>query len=244
MDNIKLYNGDCLKIMKSIPDNSIDFILTDLPYSVTALEWDKIIPFEKLWEEYNRIIKPNGAIALFGQEPFSSYLRMSNIKDYKFDWYWEKERLTNISQVKRRAGKTIETISMFYKKQPTYNPQFFRYEGKPRTNKVKDGKLGVLTDSQCKKEFEYKDNGLRYPTQVLKFQRDILTSNLHPTQKPVALLEFFINTYTNEGETVLDSCMGSGSTGVACKKLNRNFIGIELDNKYFEIAEKRIKSIC
>lgn len=244
MDNIKLYNGDCLKIMKSIPDNSIDFILTDLPYSVTALEWDKIIPFEKLWEEYNRIIKPNGAIALFGQEPFSSYLRMSNIKDYKFDWYWEKERLTNISQVKRRAGKTIETISMFYKKQPTYNPQFFRYEGKPRTNKVKDGKLGVLTDSQCKKAFEYKDNGLRYPTQVLKFQRDILTSNLHPTQKPVALLEFFINTYTNEGETVLDSCMGSGSTGVACKKLNRNFIGIELDNKYFEIAEKRIKSIC
>lgn len=238
---IELYNGDCLLEMKKIKNNSIDFILTDLPYSVTALEWDKIIPFEKLWEEYNRIIKPNGAIALFGQEPFSSYLRMSNIKDYKFDWYWEKERLTNISQVKRRAGKTIETISMFYKKQPTYNPQFFRYEGKPRTNKVKDGKLGVLTDSQCKKAYEYKDNGLRYPTQVLKFQRDILTSNLHPTQKPVALLEFLINTYTNEGETVLDSCMGSGSTGVACVNTKRNFIGIEIDKNYFEIAKERIE---
>lgn len=237
----ELYNGDCLLEMKKIKNNSIDFILTDLPYSVTALEWDKIIPFEKLWEEYNRIIKPNGAIALFGQEPFSSYLRMSNIKDYKFDWYWEKERLTNISQVKRRAGKTIETISMFYKKQPTYNPQFFRYEGKPRTNKVKDGKLGVLTDSQCKKAFEYKDNGLRYPTQVIKFQRDILTSNLHPTQKPVALLEFLIKTYTNEGEIVLDSCMGSGSTGVACVNTKRNFIGIEIDKNYFEIAKERIE---
>ena len=148
---IELYNGDCLEKMKDIPDKSIDFILTDLPYSVTVLEWDKIIPFDKLWEQYNKIIKTNGAIALFGQEPFSSYLRMSNIKDYKFDWYWEKERLTNISQVKRRAGKTVETISMFYKKQPTYNPQFFRYDGKLRTNKIGEGKLGVLTDSQCKK---------------------------------------------------------------------------------------------
>ena len=241
MSDIILYKGDCLQEMNNIADGSIDFILTDLPYNTTALDWDKLIPFDKLWEQYNRIIKPNGAIALFGQEPFSSYLRLSNIKDYKFDWYWEKERLTNIAQVKKRAGKTVETISMFYKKQPTYNPQFIKYDGKPRTNKIKDGKLGVLTDSSCKTPYEYHDNGLRYPTQVLRYQRDILTSNLHPTQKPVALLEFLINTYTNEGETVLDSCMGSGSTGVACKNLNRNFIGIEIDDDYFNIANERLK---
>lgn len=147
-----LINDDCLNAMKNIPNESIDMILTDLPYGTTKCKWDIVIPFEPLWEQYNRIIKSNGAILLFGQEPFSSLLRMSNIKDYKYDYYWEKERLTNISQVRRRAGKTIETISVFYKKQPTYNPQMVRYDGVPRSNKVKNGKLGNIIDEGGEKE--------------------------------------------------------------------------------------------
>ena len=233
----ELLNGDCLELMKDIPDGSIDMILCELPYGTTKCSWDVLIPFEPLWEQYNRVIKDNGVICLFGQEPFSSFLRVSNINNYKYDIYWEKERLTNINQVKKRVGKTIETISIFYKKQCTYNPQMIKYNGQPRTNKVKSGKMGVLTDQQEKKVIEYKDIGWRYPTQVWKFQRDCLTSNLHPTQKPVALLEELIKTYTDEGETVLDNCMGSGSTGVACLNTNRKFIGIELDDNYFEIAE-------
>ena len=239
--NTQLLQGDCLELMKGIPDGSIDMILCDLPYGTTKCSWDVLIPFEPLWEQYNRIIKDNGVICLFGQEPFSSFLRVSNINNYKYDVYWEKERLTNINQVKKRVGKTIETISIFYKKQCTYNPQMIKYNGQPRTNKVKNGKMGVLTDQQEKKVIEYKDTGWRYPTQVWKFQRDCLTSNLHPTQKPVALLEELIKTYTNEDETVLDNCMGSGSTGVACIHTNRNFIGMELDKNYFDIAKERIE---
>lgn len=242
MSNIKLLQGDCLELMKDIPDKSIDMVLCDLPYGTTSCQWDIIIPFEKLWEQYHRVCKTNASIILFGQEPFSSYLRISNIKEYRYDWYWQKERLTNIAQVKKRAGKTVETISVFYKKQPTYNPQMIKYNGKPRTNKVKNGTLGTLIDAQTKKVIEYKDNGLRYPTQILKFQRDCLSCNLHPTQKPVALLEYLIKTYTNENETVLDNCMGSGSTGIACLNSNRNFIGIELDKSYYDVAVKRINN--
>lgn len=242
MSNIKLLQGDCLELMKDIPDKSIDMVLCDLPYGTTSCQWDIIIPFEKLWEQYHRVCKTNASIILFGQEPFSSYLRISNIKEYRYDWYWQKERLTNIAQVKKRAGKTVETISVFYKKQPTYNPQMIKYNGKPRTNKVKNGTLGMLIDDQTKKVIEYKDNGLRYPTQILKFQRDCLSCNLHPTQKPVALLEYLIKTYTNENETVLDNCMGSGSTGIACLNSNRNFIGIELDKSYYDVAVKRINN--
>lgn len=240
---LELFNGDCLKIMPNIPSASVDAIITDLPYGSSKCTWDTIIPFADLWEQYNRIIKDNGAIVLFGQEPFSSMLRLSNLNNYKYDIYWEKERLTNINQVKKRVGKTIETVSIFYKKQCTYNPQMVKYEGKPRSNKVKDGKLGALTDQQEKKVFEYKDNGWRYPTQVWKFQRDCLTSNLHPTQKPIALLEELIRTFTNENDIVLDSCMGSGSTGVAALNLNRSFIGIELDERYFNIAKERIEDV-
>lgn len=194
-----------------------------------------------MWEQLKRIIKPNGAVVLFGQEPFSSILRLSNIKEYKYDWYWEKERLVNIQQVKKRAGKTVETLSVFYSRQPTYNPQMQAYTGKLRTNRVKDGSLGILTDSNTQKVVEYVDKGVRYPTQVLKFKRDILTSNLHPTQKPVALMEYLIKTYTNEGETVLDFTAGSFTTGVACVNLNRKFIGIEMDEGYFNIGVNRIK---
>lgn len=240
MVNINLMNGDCLELMKAIPDGSVDLVLTDPPYGTTACKWDSIIPLEPMWEQLKRVIKPNGAIVLFGQEPFSSALRLSSPKWYKYDWYWEKERITNIAQVKKRAGKVIENISIFYSKQPTYNPQMVKYEGKKRSNKVKDGRMGKLIDNTNKKVIEYNDTGWRYPTQVLKYKRDILTSNLHPTQKPVALMEYLIRTYTNEGETVLDFTMGSGTTGVACVNTNRNFIGIELDKDYFEIAQDRI----
>ena len=233
--------GNCLELLKEIPEKSIDLVLCDLPYGTTKCNWDVIIPLELLWKEYIRICKDNAPILLFGQEPFSSVLRTSNLEMYKYDWYWEKERLTNIAQVKRRAGKTIETISVFYKKQPTYNPQMTVYTGTPRTNKVKNGKLGKLLDQQEKAVHEYKDNGLRYPTQLLKFTRDCLICNLHPTQKPVALLEYLIRTYTNIGDTVLDNCMGSGSTGVASINTKRNFIGFELDHCYFEVAKKRIE---
>ncbi len=237
-----LYKGDCIEVMdRLIADGvKVDAIITDPPYGTTACKWDSVIDLDLMWLELNRIIKPNGAIVFFGIEPFSSALRMSNIKNYKYDWIWEKERLTNIAQVKKRAGKTTENIMVFYSKQCLYNPQMVKYNGKPRTNKVKNGKMGKLTDSGNKKVFEYKDTGWRYPTQVLKFKRDILTSNLHPTQKPIALLEYLIKTYTNENELVLDFTMGSGTTGVACKNLNRNFIGIEMDDNYFEIAKERI----
>lgn len=278
--NYKLLNGNCLNLLKMIPDNSVDMVLCDLPYGLTNETWDSVIPmndfivfnnknleftdfaflqyknnvsfektierFEKekqmgLWSLYKKIVKPNGAILLFGNEPFSSYLRTSNKKSYKYDWYWEKERLTNIAQVRKRAGKTVETISVFYDKQPTYNPQMSIYTGPLRKNKVKNGKLGKLTDNQEKSAYEYHDNGTRYPTQILKFKRDILTSNLHPTQKPVALLEYLIKTYTNEGDLVLDNTMGSGSTGIACLNINRKFMGIEIDEKFYEISKLRMK---
>ena len=197
---IQLYQGDCLEVMKQIPDKSVDMVLCDLPYGTTACSWDIVIPFEPLWNEYNRIIKDNGVVALFGQEPFSSYLRISNIKNYKYDWYWKKERLTNITQVKKRAGKVIETISIFYSKQPIYNPQMTVYTGIPVKNKPKNGVLGKLVDSSTKPVFAYEDNGLRYPIQLLEFSRNCNTSeHIHPTQKPVALLEYLIKTYTNGG---------------------------------------------
>lgn len=238
---IDLYNGDCLEVMQNIEEHSVDLILCDLPYGVTACEWDKILDYNKLWECYKRVLKENGAVLLFGIEPFSSELRLSNRAWYKYDIYWEKERLSNINQVKKRVGKTVETISVFYKKQPTYNPQMIKYEGPKRTNRVKNGKLGKLTDEQGNKKVkEYNDTGLRYPTQVWRFKRDCLTSNLHPTQKPIALLEELIKTFTNEGDMVLDNCMGSGSTGVACKNLGRDFIGIELNEEFYNIAVQRI----
>lgn len=236
-----LIKGDCLIEMQSIQDKSIDLILCDLPYGTTKCSWDIIIPFDKLWEQYERIVKDNGAIVLFGQEPFSSLLRVSNLQMYRYDIYWEKERLTNVMQVKKRVGKTVETISVFYKNQPTYNPQMIKYDGPLRSNKVKNGKLGKLIDDNNDKLVkEYYDTGYRYPTQIWKFKRDILKSNLHPTQKPVALLEELIKTFSNEGDLILDNCMGSGSTGIACINTNRHFIGIELDEKYFDIAKERI----
>ena len=237
---ISLYNADCLKQMQEIENHSIDCIICDLPYGTTKCAWDILIPFDNLWKEYKRIIKKNGAIILFGQEPFSTLLRNSNLQDYKYDIYWEKERLTNVNQVKKRVGKTIETISVFYNAQCTYNPQMVKHDGPLRSNKVKNGKLGALTDIQEHKVIEYNDTGWRYPTQLWHFKRDILKCNLHPTQKPLALTEALVRTFSNENDLILDNCMGSGTTGVACKKLNRNFIGIELNKEYFDIAKNRI----
>ena len=240
MPKIELIQGDCLEKMKDIPDKSIDMILCDLPYGTTACKWDTIIPFEPLWEQYERIIKDNGAIVLTASQPFTSALITSNLKMFKYCWYWEKERLTNISQVKRRAGKTVEECCVFYKKQPIYNPQMIKYDGKKRSNKVKNGVMGKLTDNNTKKVKEYVDTGFRYPTQVIRIQRDTLICNLHPTQKPVALFEYLIKTYTNEGDIVLDNVAGSGTTGVACKNLNRNYILIEKEPEYIDIINKRL----
>ena len=195
-----------------------------------------------MWTSIKELRKDNTPVLLFGNEPFSSRLRLSNIEEYRYDIYWQKERATNIFQVKRRPGKIIENVSVFYKKQPTYNPQMVKYDGPKRTNKVKNGKLGILVDSGNRKQYEYQDKGVRYPLQIVQFKRDILSSNLHPTQKPLELMKYLVNTYTNEGDTVLDFTMGSGTTGLACVLLNRNFIGIELNKEYFDIAENRISS--
>ena len=237
MSKIDLYNGDCLEIMKNISDKSVDMILCDLPYGTTACKWDTVIPFEPLWEQYNRIIKDNGAIVLFGSEPFSSALRMSNIKNFKYDWIWDKvNRYTGYGSCKYAPLKRYEIVSVFYKSKPTYNPQMM--QGKPY-KKTGDYSSKIYGTDKIKKHG--KNNGERYPFNILQYKGDDKKNGfLHPTQKPVALLEYLIRTYTNEGETVLDFTMGSGSTGVACVNTNRRFIGIELDDKCFEIAKQRI----
>lgn len=244
---IQLYKGDCLEVMKKIPDKSVDMILCDLPYGTTMCKWDTVIPFKPLWEAYNRIIKDNGAIALFGSEPFSSFLRMSNIKKYRYDIIWEKERPTNIFTIKKQVGKVHENISIFYKKQPTYNPQFEKAiqptnnnKNKNKSQQSKMNKTEVFGDFVFEISDTY-DNSKRYPRSIIKVNRGTKSIRLHPTQKPVALIEYLVKTYTNEGDLVLDNCMGSGTTGVACKHLGRNFIGIELDDKYFQIAKNRIE---
>lgn len=238
-----LIRGDCIEVMEELIKQNVkvDAVITDIPYGTTSCAWDVVISFDKMWNCLKKIRKDTTPILLFGNEPFNSYLRISNIDEYKYDIYWQKERATNIFQLKKRPAKVIETINVFYNKQCTYNPQMTKHSGPLRTNKIKNGKLGILVDSQNRKPNEYKDNGTRYPLQIVQFKRDILTSNLHPTQKPLKLMEYLVKTYTNEGDTVLDFTMGSGTTGIACKKLNRNFIGIELNKNYFDIAKKRIE---
>ena len=239
---IDLRQGDCLELMKDIPDKSIDMILCDLPYGTTACKWDIVMPFDKLWEQYNRIIKNNGAIVLFGSEPFSSKLRMSNLKLYKYDWKWLKSRKTGFQLVRKRPLKCYEDILVFYKKQPTYhNTELIKLE-KPINSYRKNGKSGTLLNTvKCQKGRmqEYTN----YNKDILCFNNEHNVNAFHPTQKPVDLLEYLVKTYTNENDVVLDNCMGSGSTGVACKNLNRNFIGIELDEKYFNIAKERIENV-
>ena len=235
---IQLIKGECIEQMKLIPSGSIDAIITDPPYGTTACKWDSVIPFDAMWEQLNRIVKPNGAIVLFGSEPFSSALRMSNIKNYKYDWIWEKSRPTGFFLAKKQPMKIHEFIHVFYKKQCLYNP----IKTKAEESKIDKRKTLNPTISHYLggiKKNRVKDDGMRYPLTIQKFP-SISQKGQHPTQKPVELMEYLIKTYTNEGETVLDFTMGSGSTGVAAKNLNRDFIGIELDDKYFEIAENRI----
>ena len=242
MSEIRLIHGDCLEVMKEIPDGSVDMVLTDPPYGTTACKWDSVIPFEPMWEQLKRVIKPNGAIALFGSEPFSSALRMSNIKNYKYDWKWRKSKANGFLNVKKMPLKDLEDICVFYKKLPTYNPQnVIKVNKKVINNKGKKDNTKHISghNGGSMKKDEYIQEFTNYPKQVLDFK--IESKPLHNTQKPVALMEYLIKTYTNEGETVLDFTMGSGSTGVACVNLNRNFIGIELDENYFNIAKDRIE---
>ena len=243
---MKLYNGNCLEIMKLIDDNSIDFILTDLPYGTTQYDWDKQVPVEEMWSQIKRIRKDRTAIALFGLEPFSSFLRLSNIEEYRYDWIWEKDKGTGQAFSKKQPMRKNENISIFYKEQPDYDWQGEKL-AKPitRVRTISGGE----SFSTAKKNLE---NGRRkYVTythrtkhNMLYFPRDNQKKNqksYHPTQKPVALLEYLIETYTLEDQTVLDFTMGSGSTGVACLNTNRNFIGIEIQEKYCRIAKERIK---
>lgn len=246
---MKLYNGDCLEIMKEIPDKSIDLILTDPPYGTTQCKWDSVIPLDKMWQQIERIIKPCGAVVLFGSEPFSSALRMSNLEHYRYDWIWDKGRGFGFANANKMPMKSHEIISVFYKHLPTYNPQMT--EGTPYTTKagVRKNVIKTLRDTeniggdktrQCAcYRAETVNNGERFPLSIITYTRD--TERIHPTQKPVALLEYLIKTYTNKGDKVLDFTMGSGSTGVACVNTKRDFIGIELDKNYFEIAKKRIE---
>ena len=236
-NQITLMHGDCLEKMKSIPSQSVDLILTDPPYGTTKCKWDSVIDFVLMWAELKRIIKPNGAILLFGAEPFSSLLRASNIKDFRYDWIWEKTQATGFLNAKFQPLRAHEIISVFYAKKPTFNPQ------KTKGHKRKQSARTDI-DSECYgkalKRYEY-DSEERYPRSIQIFNSDKQKESLHPTQKPVALLEYLIKTYSNEGETVLDFTMGSGSTGVACMNTRRNFIGIEQDNGYFATATERLK---
>ena len=234
----ELHCGDCLEVMKNIKSNSIDLILADLPYGTTRRnKWDIVIPFESLWGGYERIIKDNGVIALFGDEPFASKLRLSNEKLYRYDWVWIKSNPTGFLNAKKMPLKNTETISIFYKKLPLYNPQM--RSGKPYVRKKRTPSLNY---GKADKNTITINHGTRYPVKTINFKSSSHSSKTftHHTQKPVDLLEYIIKTYTNEGMTVLDNVMGSGSTGVAAINLKRNFIGIEKEPKFYQFAEQRI----
>ena len=237
-----LYCGDCLEEMNKIDDGSVDAIITDPPYGTTACKWDAVIPFEPMWEQLKRIIKKNGAIVLFGSEPFSSALRMSNIKNYKYDWVWAKDKPNNFALANKRPMNYHENIMVFFVLQPIYNKQLEpRIGGGERYKNIVDNSNQKSVHMTLKLGPKFYDQNLKNPSSIQNFSTGRRQNLKHPTQKPVALMEYLIKTYTNEGETVLDFTMGSGTTGVACKLLNRNFIGIENDPEYFKIAENRIK---
>ena len=236
-DNLWLMKGDCLERMKEIPDGSVDLILTDSPYGTTACKWDSVIPLEPMWNELKRIIKPNGAIVMTASQPFTSMLVMSNLGMFKYELIWEKDKPSDFAVAKFKTMKYHETVLIFTNGRATYNPQMVI--GKPNHSvgkgiRRKNNESGANTATVSNKT-----DGLKHPKSVLKINRE--SKPIHPTQKPVALMEYLIKTYTNDGETVLDFTMGSGTTGVACVNTNRNFIGIERDDKYFDISVKRIK---
>lgn len=231
-----LYQGDCLEIMPALPAQSVDMILSDLPYGTTACKWDTVIPFEPLWKEYKRLIKPRGAIVLTASQPFTSALVMSNVKEFRYCWYWDKLRGSNFATVKIRPFNSCEEIAVFYAKQPVYNPQ--KFAGKPY--RQTQGFVGEAKQTGLhKKNVEtVNESGERYPVSVLRFSKE---SGLHPTQKPVALFEYLIKTYTQPGAVVLDNCAGSGTTGAAAINTGRKFVLIERDEKYCEVIKNRVK---
>ena len=238
-DKYSLLFGDCLERMKSIPDGSVDLILTDPPYGTTQCKWDSVIPFDLMWEQLKRIIKPNGAIVLFGSEPFSSMLRCSNLKMFKYDWVWEKPKGTGHLNAKKQPLRYTENIHVFYKKQCLYHPQ--KTNGHKPSN-INGGRRKETTVYGAFHNIISGGQTDRYPKNILKFNNvNSAHGIVHPTQKPVALLEYLIKTYTQEGETVLDFTAGSFSTGVACVNLNRKGIMIEKDPHYFKIGSERVE---
>jgi len=232
----KIYNEDCLEGMKSIEDGSIDMILCDLPYGTTRNKWDSIIPLESLWEQYERVIKSNGAIVLTAQTPFDKVLGASNLSLLKYEWIWDKKLSSGHLNAKRMPMKRHENVLVFYKKLPVYNPQMSK--GKPynkgyaHSSSSNYGSQVVVLAANI--------TGDRYPTSLLEFSNADRRSKVHPTQKPVSLFEYLIKTYTNENEIVLDNCIGSGTTAIACMNTNRNYIGFELDKEYYQSATERI----
>ena len=233
-----IYNEDCLQGMQRIPDGSVDAVICDLPYGTTACAWDSVIPFDKLWEQYRRICKPNAAIVLFGSEPFSTMIRMSNIKDFRYDWIWKKSQGADFVHAKERPLKNYEIISVFCQQKAPYNPQ-----GLKRCHKVKSNAAKFGTNVR---EWNHADTYVQewenYPQAIIEFDNPTGAEKFHPTQKPVDLLRYLVLTYTNEGDTVLDNCMGSGTTAIACIKERRHFIGFELSKEYFDKAVRRIKA--
>jgi len=245
MGKLELIQGDCLDKMKDIPDGSVDMVLADPPYGTTACKWDSVIPLEPMWEQLKRVIKPKGAIVMTASQPFTTTLIASNMKMFKYCWVWDKISVTGFANAKRQPLRHIEDVVIFCKKATFYNPQGLKVVNKKRKNSATDGGQTLKSEHISNGKGALRTAGLErtqkftnYPRQRLEIPRE--SSTMHPTQKPVALMEYLIKTYTNEGEMVLDFTMGSGTTGVACKNLNRNFIGIELDEEYFKIAEKRI----
>lgn len=232
----EVHLGDCLELMKDIPDKSIDMILCDLPYGTTACKWDIIIPFDRLWEQYERIIKDNGAIVLTASQPFTSVLVSSNLKMFKCEWIWEKEQGANFQLVKRQPLKIHESVLVFSKNKHVYNPQGISICNILKSNKNKNGRL-YEPSSELKRDF-YTQSVSGYPKSIIRINRE---RGFHPTQKPVALFEYLIKTYSNEGDIVLDNCAGSGTTAIACVNTNRNYILMEKEEKYFDIIKERIQ---
>lgn len=233
MKNYDLNQGDCLELMKGLPDGSVDLILCDLPYGTTACKWDSVIPFDLLWGQYRRVAKQNAAIVLTANQPFTSALVMSNPKAFKYTWAWVKTNCTGFANAKKQPLRQFEDVLVFYDCQPTYNPQGVIKLDNPKTRTKNTGAIMGRTGFKD----GYQQTETNYPKNVLQVPSE---RGLHPTQKPVALMEYLIRTYTNEGELVLDNCMGSGTTGVACANTGRRFIGMERDAGYFEVASRRI----
>jgi DNA modification methylase len=235
---MNLMHGDCLELMASIPDGSVDMILCDLPYGTTSCKWDSVIPFEPLWAHYKRVIKRNGAIVLTASQPFTSALVMSNSKDYKHRWVWDKVKPGSGLNAKFSPLRSVEDVIVFCKESPPYNPQ--KISKKHRAEKKNDSNGEAFRGARVERMHD--NNGEGFPKEIITISNADQSGRVHPTQKPVALMEYLIRTYTNEGETVLDNCMGSGTTGVACANTGREFIGIEQGAKYFAIAKQRIES--